>query len=168
MKKLFYIIILLILCTSCSAQTKLQKGHFTFKGKTVGISDKYGRFSARVVGDHDDKAYPPPKNPNAFPVLKSDIHIDFDLVKEIILKIIEKKTATALITNREKIGFGFGFAPTGEILGIHYLLQANTSITAHDIVIIDEALKAKVKASFTGKDYLDYYIISYPTTYINF
>jgi len=168
MKKLFYIIILSILCTSCSAQTKLRNGRFTFNGKTVDISDKYGRFSARIIGDYENKAYPPPKNPNAFPVLKSDIHIDTNLIKQTFLGILSKKTATAIMANKEKIGFIFGFAPTGEILRIHYLLQANPPITANDIVKIDEALKAKVKATFTGKDYLDYYFISYPSIYITF
>jgi len=173
MRQLIYIIFILALYISSQAQTKLQKGRFTINEKTINIdkidmANGKALFCARILGEYENKHYPLPKNPNAFPVLISDIHIDTNLIKQTFLAALNNKLARAITADNNRVGLDITFAQNGKIQIITFYFEEGIKITTNDIVAIDNALKAKVKATFTGKDYLDYYFISYPSIYITF
>jgi hypothetical protein len=174
MRTLIYIFFALTISQSCIAQDRLNDGQYTQGGKrftvTKNVSAYSGRtsFVVREVGRFDHKPFPAAKDPNGIPTGKKDIHFDIDKVKEIVNTILatDKKNLQA---NKDRIDLSFTFLrESGSIENISYFFDGNTIITLKDIAKIDRELKKTIKASFTGNEYKNFYLIPYGLVEITF
>ncbi|MBB2143932.1 hypothetical protein GM921_00415 [Pedobacter sp. LMG 31464] len=165
MKNLIYILLTITLCSNCFAQDTLKDGKYTQDGKVFKITkstylDKTS-FSVSVIGRFWDKPSPPPKNPNGFRTNKKDIHFDIIKVKKIVSDVLNGKR-NDLQQNKDRIDLSFTFLQeNGSIENISYFFNGNTKINLKDIAKIDKEIKKNVKATFTGNDYKNFYLIPY-------
>ncbi len=60
------------------------------------------------------------------------------------------------------------FEPSGQLTDVGFTLHENTIINLEDIERIDEALRARIKATFTGTSYLHYIALTYYVPRIKF
>lgn len=131
-----------------------------FKVKKNTYLDR-SMFSVRALGRFENKRTPRPKDPNGFPMDKKDIHVDINKVKEIIIKVLTTNIKE-LEKNKDRIGLSFEFlSENGEVESILYGLNGNTLITLKEISKIDKEIKKNIKATFTGKEHNNFYLISY-------
>ncbi len=161
------IILSITFCSSCFAQTNLQDGKHHQDGRVFKVtkykSDYSGKtsFSVTAIGRFWDKPSPPPKDPYGYPTAKKDIHFDIDKVKEIINGVLASKKED-LLQNKDRIDLSFTFLQeNGSIESVSYFFNGNTLINLKDIAKIDRMLKKEIKATFTGNEYKNFYLISY-------
>lgn len=167
MKNLIYILFAFTLYSSCFAQSTLKDGRYQLDGKVFKVtkynySGKKTTFSVRALGRFENTYAPPPKDPHGYPTNKKDIHFDMDKVKEIVNDALAGKKKD-LQQNKDRIGLSFEFLQeTGSIESINYSFNSNTLINLKDIAKIDRELKKNIKATFTGNEYKNFYLISHP------
>jgi hypothetical protein len=110
---------------------------------------------------HSSKGIPYPKNPRAFPILRSDIHADTAKARQLVLTILQKKLG-ALKHNKEIMDIDVVFEQDGTLRDLSYIrVNKNTLITPNEIEQIEQKLKAEIRVRYTGKDNLDHVAISY-------
>ncbi|MEJ5993682.1 hypothetical protein WG904_04550 [Pedobacter sp. Du54] len=167
MKTLAYIFLALTLCSSCLAQSTLKDGVQTYDGKKFAITKRTSDYSGRtsitvtVVGRFYNTRPPAPKDPYGLPVSKKDIHFDVEKVKEIINTVLASNRKE-LSANKDRIALSFAFLEQdGSIESISYFLNGNTLIGLKDIAKIDKEIKKNIKATFTGNEHTNYYLIYY-------
>ncbi len=155
----------------CFAQTKITVGEM--KGKyeiftifkldnslyssipRIGIYSKSNKYSNGIPYSKAEK------DPHFLPMNpKKDIHVDDDAIKSIVYAVLNKKLA-ALKVNKENMNIIIVFELNGKLSDIGFTLNANTLITLEEIESIDLQLREKIKATFTGKEYLQYTAINY-------
>ncbi len=90
----------------------------------------------------------------------TDMHVNVDEIKPIVYGVLDGKIKR-LKQNKERIEFDLIFKPNGEIVDITFFLNENTLISAQEIEEIDTQLRSKIKATFTGKQYVNYEVIRY-------
>ena len=172
MKNLTFIFLAFIFCSSCLAQSTLKDGKYTQDGKIYKITkstyQNKASFSVSVIGRFWDKPSPPPKDPNGFRTNKRDIHFDIVNVQKIINDILIDKRE-GLQKNNDRIDLSFTFLQeSGNIENISYFFNGNTIINLKDIAKIDKELKKNIKATFTGDEYKNFYLISYGMVSVTF
>jgi len=149
--------------SKCSAQTRLMPGilkgkHDTFVVEKLKLADSlivvYSKGNKYVNG------LPRPKVPHFLPMGRFDVHVDNNAIKQLIYSALKTKLAD-LKKNKESIITNFDFYPNGQISDISFGLHENTLVTLQDIEDIDQKLRVTVKATFTGKAYLQYEAIYY-------
>lgn len=102
-----------------------------------------------------------PKDPYGYPPNRKDIHFDIDKVKEIVNDVLADKKKD-LQENKDRINISFDFLQEGgSIESISYSFNSNTLINLKDIAKIDRELKKTIKATFTGNEYKNFFLISY-------
>jgi len=164
MKNLIFILFAFTLCSSCFAQTTLKDGRYQLDGKFFKVTkstylDKTS-FSVSVIGRYWDKPSPSPKNPNGLPINKKDIHFDIDNTKAIVNDVLAVNSKK-LALNKDRIDMSFTFLQDGSIEHITYFFNGNTIISLKDIAKIDMELKKKIKATFSGEEYKNFYLIPF-------
>ena len=169
MKKIIILLLICFVYIRCSAQRltpgEIKGRHETFVVyelqpslmmdtiKRIGIDSKNNKYNNGI---------PRPKEKHVFPVNQNaDVHINKNAVRQIIYHILSKKV-NALNHNKETMDVDFVFRPNGELSDIGYTLHESTLITLPDIEAIDQQLRATIKATFTGRAYLQYEAIYYP------
>jgi len=172
MKNLIIIFLAFTFCSSCFAQSTLKDGRHNYDGKVFKVtkSDYSGKtsFSVTAIGRFWDKPSPPPKDPYGYPTAKKDIHFDIDKVKEIVNNVLSVKKKD-LQQNMDRMDLSFTFLQeNGSIESISYFFNGNTLINLRDIAKIDRELKKNVKATFTGNEYKNFYLISYGMVSVTF
>ena len=71
--------------------------------------------------------------------------------------------------NMDRMDLSFTFLQeNGSIESISYFFNGNTLINLKDIAKIDRELKKNVKATFTGNEYKNFYLISYGMVSVTF
>lgn len=154
-----------MLCLSCLAQTPLKDGIFKIDSKSYKVEKKSyadkSSFIVREIGRFEN-AYPPkPKNPYGSPVNRKDIHLDDEMVLKLIKDIL-KDRAIELSKNKDRIDLSFRLLQeNGSIESISYFLPGNTKITLEEISKIDRLIKKNIHATFSGKEYTNFYLINY-------
>jgi hypothetical protein len=156
----------------CSAQTRLTTGkikgkHATFivyqlqsslmmdTIKRIGVDSKNNKYNNGIPYSKAEKDRRfLPMNP------KKDIHINNDAIKQIILGVLGNKL-DAMKRNKEEMSLILKFEPDGKLTDIGFTLHENTLISIQNIEEIDHQLRASIKATFTGKQYLQYIAINY-------
>ncbi len=167
MKKLIITFsIISCILTRCVAQTKIQEGEikakhasYSVKKSTMdfGKGHPYFIFSSKNKYEH---GIPRPKS-GAFPILKSDFHVNEVQIKEIVYNELTNKLKE-LHNHNESLSIYFVFETNGELTDTYYTLQENTLITSQEIDAIDNRLRAEIRATFTGRDYQNYKAVNYP------
>lgn len=165
MKTLTYLFIVFTLSSSCFAQNLLKDGEYNYDGKIFKVKKstylERSIFSVRALGQFENKRPPAPKDPYSYPTSKKDIHFDIDKVKEIIIGVLTS-SKKELSTNKDRISLSFTFLEEdGSIESISYRLNGNTLINLKDIAKIDKEIKKNIKATFTGKEHNNFYLIHY-------
>lgn len=89
-----------------------------------------------------------------------DIHIDFDQIKQIAYNVLKPKWKD-LKNNSEKMNILLVLKQDGSMWDVSFGLNENTLVTAEEIEQIDSKIRSGVRATFTGKRYLQYEAISY-------
>ena len=172
MKKIIYILFISFGYLQCSAQTKLTPGeikgkHDTFIIKQIDQSLMMDTIKRIVVYSKSnlynngipyskvekDRSFLP-MNP------KRDMHVNNDAIKQIVYNVLNNKL-DALKHNKEIMNIILKFHPDGQITDIGLGLHENTLITLQEIEDIDRQLRVNIKATFTGKQYLQYIAINY-------
>ncbi len=118
---------------------------------------RYHIFSLKNKYEHI--GIPKPSN-GAFPILKSDIHVNEDQIKAIVYDVLGSRTKE-LHEHNESFDVWFIFETTGALTDTYYSLQENTIITTKEIDAIDARLRSEVQATFTGKEYQNYKAVRY-------
>ncbi|WP_316785554.1 hypothetical protein [Pedobacter frigiditerrae] len=172
MKNLIFILLTFVFCSSCFAQNTLKDGKYTQDGKVFKVTKSTYQnkisFSVSVIGRFWDKPSPPPKDPNGFRTNKKDIHFDIANVQKIINDILIDKRE-GLQQNKDRIDLSFTFLQeSGIIENISYFFNGSTMINLKDIAKIDKQLKKNIKATFTGNEYKNFYLIPYGMVSITF
>jgi hypothetical protein len=151
--------------TSC-AQNKFTEGvitvnneKFDVKKSTINLDNIRPIFVHSLKNKYTGPI-PPPKDNYQFRVLKSDIHVDTDLVMKIVYEELNDKKP-ALHNKGESIGIHFIFETDGKLTDASYSLMEGSAITPSEIVKIDTELRKQIKASFTGIDYKYYTAVDY-------
>lgn len=160
----------------CNAQQKIIPGEIkgstdTFivskvqqfdSAKHIGIYSKSNKYNKGIPYSRAEKSGAfLPMNP------KTDIHVDNNAIKQIIFDVLNKKLE-ALHDNKEHINLILKFEPTGKMTDIIFDIKDGSLINIQEIEKIDHQLRAKVKATFTGKQYLQYVAINYYPPNISF
>ena len=168
MKKIIFLLLICFICIQSSAQTRLIPGELKGKQDTFIIQkldEPWDTIKYIIVSSKSNKysqGIPRPKVRHLLPVNQNmDIHVDKNAVKQIIDEVLSQKLA-ALHKGKEKIDVAFDFHPNGELTDISYGLRENTLITLQDIEEIDQRLRSAIRATFTGRAYLQYEAIYYP------
>ncbi len=166
MKKLIIILsVLSCTLTRCAAQNKIQEGEIKAKHASYSIKKSamdfgkghpYFIFSSKNKYEHGV----PHTSKDDLPLKKSDIHVNEDQIKLIVYDVLGEKTKE-LHRHKEAFSVWFVFEVNGVLTDTNYSLQENTIITTKEIDAIDARLRAEVKASFTGKNYLNYKAVEY-------
>lgn len=172
MKTFIYIFVVCALCTSCFAQTALKEGQHTYDGKTFDVKRhtylERTSISVSAIGRFYDKRPPLPKDPNGLPVKKKDVHFDIEKVKGIVNNVLASKR-DELNRNNDRIDLSFAFLKQdGSIEYISYFLNGNTLIKLEDIAKIDMEIKRNVKATYTGNEHANFYLINYGNVNVKF
>lgn len=166
-------LLIFFLCYSlnsvCTAQ-KLTPGLLKINNKRFKVSQSRLKnpVNEKIILTNMDYKYaevsPKVKNLSAFPMQKKDIHFDIAKVKELIYHIVSNKLSI-LKSKKETLALQFIFDQNGNLKDIGYILFRKTALDLKDINEIDANLKQKIKASYSGTDYLQYEEInySYPT-----
>ncbi len=165
MKTLILIFLAFMLCFSSFAQSPLKDGKYSYDGKTFKVTKhtylEKNSFSVRAIGRFEDKRPPAPKDPHGYPTNKKDIHFDIDKVKEIINNVLSVNEKN-LMKNKDRIDLSFTFLEEdGSVENISYFFNNNTLISLKEIAKIDREIKKSIKATFTGKEHNNFYLISY-------
>jgi hypothetical protein len=173
MKKIIFFLLISFIYIQCSAQTRLIPGEMKGKDETFIIdkiqqfaSDKIAQIGVYSKGNKYNSGIPYSKaqielGRRFLPINpKRDVHVNNAAVKQIVYGVLSKQL-DALKQNREDIDFLFVFEPNGTLVDISYILPENTLISLQDIEEIDLLLRANIKATFTGKQYLQYIAINY-------
>ena len=165
MKNLIFIFFTLALCSSCFAQNTLKDGKYNYDGKNFRVKKTTyldrSLISLRAVGRFENTPPPLPKDPYGYPPNRKDIHFDIDKVKEIVNDALVGKKKD-LQENKDRIDISFDFLREGgSIESISYSFNGNTLINLKDIAKIDRELKKNIKATFTGNEYKNFFLISY-------
>jgi len=165
MKNLIFIFFTLALCSSCFAQNTLKDGKYNYDGKNFIVKKTTyldrSLISVRAVGRFENTPPPLPKDPYGYPPNRKDIHFDIDKVKEIVNDVLADKKKD-LQENKDRINISFDFLQEGgSIESISYSFNSNTLINLKDIAKIDRELKKTIKATFTGNEYKNFFLISY-------
>ena len=177
MKKIIFLLTIVFIQSACYAQTRLVPGELKGKSETfnidnvsiqvngikrIGIDSKSNKYNNGIPYSKAEK------DPRFLPMnFERDIHVDNDAIKEIVYTVLSKKLA-ALKANKEDMNIIFKFEPSGKLTDLGYTLKANTLITLEEIESIDLQLREKIKATFTGKQYLQYIAIMYNPRAIEF
>jgi len=177
MKKITISLSISLVFTLCSAQARLTPGELKGKLGTFIIkkldepfdttkhivvyskSNKYNNGVPYSKAEKDPQFLP--MNP------KKDTHVNNEAINQIVYSVLNKKL-DALKRNKEQMNLIFDFEPDGKLTDISFGLNENTLITLQDIEEIDRQLRASIKATFTGKQYLRYIAISYYVPSITF
>jgi hypothetical protein len=153
-----------------SAQTRLTPGEIKGKHDTFIVyeldsslmMDTIKRIGVNSKSNKYSKGIPYPKIKHPLPINQNtDIHVDKNAVRQIINEVLNVKLG-ALKRNKENIDVAFDFYPNGAIADVGYTLRKNTVITLQDIEEVDQRLRSTIKATFTGRAYLQYEAIYYP------
>lgn len=166
MKKLFCVVISVLIVINCKAQKRLEAGKVTVKNHTFSVtayqSVVKGSPRAIVISNIENKyrnGIPSPK-PGLIPMGLHDIHIDFDQIKQIAYNVLKPKWKD-LKNNSEKMNILLVLKQDGSMWDVSFGLNENTLVTAEEIEQIDSKIRSGVRATFTGKRYLQYEAISY-------
>jgi hypothetical protein len=151
--------------TSC-AQVKFTEGittvnnqKFDVRKSTMTFNDKKSWYIFPQKNKYKG-SIPPPKDNYQFPMRRLDIHVDLDLVNNIVYRILKDKKE-ALHNKNEKLSILFKFETNGILTDINYSLSEDTIISPTEIGQIDTALRQEIKATFTGQDYKHYIAVDY-------
>jgi hypothetical protein len=167
MKKLLYFLFFSLFAgTKCSAQIRLVPGESKV-GKEIFIihaipsmamdTQKYIVVSSK--SNLYNNGIPFSKDLRHIPMNPRNIHINSTQVDNLIYQAFGTKL-NALKDRKETLGIIFIFKPDGSIVDVSFSLHYNTIITLEDIEAIDKALRANIKATFTGREYLQQEAIS--------
>ncbi|WP_129714754.1 hypothetical protein [Pedobacter sp. SYP-B3415] len=163
--RVFFITYFVFLSIGCAAQRPLKPGSFSVSTRSVIITessspDKKGLFGVRFP-DKYDKGFPKSKV-DAFRVRKEDIHFSEEQVREIVAKTFRSKIKN-VGHSMVIIAVNIKFEQDGRVASIIYSVSDKFAVvTIEDLATIDKELREDLKATFSGKDYLDHQIISYP------
>ncbi len=165
MKKIIILLLICFIKLQSSAQTRLMPGEMKGKHDTFIIHklkpfDSVNYIVVYSKGNKYNNGIPSPKVPHFIPMSYLDTHVDNKTIKQIVYTVLNKKLA-ALKQNKETMTTNFDFYPNGQICDASFGLHENTLITLQDIEEIDQELRATLKATFTGKQYLQYEVIYY-------
>jgi hypothetical protein len=164
MKNLIYCIPLCLLYIQCSAQKPIALGEVKGKQTTFVVNELKPFNSEKniIIYSKNNKynnGVPYPKNPSLPPLPLRYVTVNKADVKPIVYDILKQKI-DLLQRNKETIAVHVLFKTTGEVADISFTLHENTLITIQEIEEIDKQLRSKIKASFTGKQYFEYEVIS--------
>ena len=157
--------------TQCFAQTRLLAGEVKSNNKTFIVhkikpmlSDTEKIISVYSKSNKYNNGIPyskAEKDPRFLPMNQvTDMHVNVDEIKPLVYGVLGDKIRR-LKQNKESIEFDLIFKPNGEIVDMTFFLNENTLISAQEIEEIDTQLRNKIKATFTGKQYLNYEAIPY-------
>jgi|SRR6185312_16212931 len=175
MKNIIFLLFAAFTHITCFAQTKLAPGeikgaHSTFIISNIGpfggvrdiaVYSKSNKYNNGIPRSEKEKAR------HFLPMHNTDIHVNNDAIKQIVYDVLNQKLA-ALKQNKEQINLITNFEPNGKLTGISFGLHENTLITLEDIEKIDRQLRQNIRATFTGKEYLQYVAITYNVPLIVF
>jgi hypothetical protein len=170
MKKIIFFLLIWFALSKCSAQTRLIPGEIKGKHDTF-IIQKYPKpfdtINNIVISSKKNKynngiPYTAAEKSGKFvPMhLKTDIQVDNGAIKQIVFAVLGEKL-NSLKNNKEVMSYILYFKHDGQISDISFGLHKNTLITLQEIEEIDRRLRTTVKATFTGKAYLQYEVVNY-------
>ncbi len=163
MKHLIIFSILAFLPPTVIAQDKFVEGKMTIDGTSFEIS--FPRTENMVVSSSLPKyknGYSLPKSPTPpLPIRDGDMKVDTLTDRKIIYKALEGKLEK-LKMNDEQLTIRYVFGQDGNVLDISsYSLSKNTLISPKELAQIDKCLRENVKATFNGREYLEFPAIRY-------
>lgn len=169
MKKAIFLLLVICVYFKSSAQSKLTPWHIKGLNQTFDVkkfkmlpTDTQSFISVYSSNNKYINGIPYSGNPHLLPIGKNDIHVDTSAIKRIIAGALVTKTKD-LKNNREKMDIILYFNKDGKIIDAYFFLKANTIINAGEMEEIDKRFKENIRATFTGKAYLQYDVINYNT-----
>lgn len=156
----------ILLCFQVFAQ-KLKPGTNVKLNDEIFTVKEYERIPNRISIINSNNRYVRngiPKSKKGFdapPISRKDLHFDNEKYQSIINDVF-KSNRSLLRSRKETASVSTIFQKNGDLSDIlHISMKKGTIITASELADLIKRLKAEIKMTFTGKEYLDHPVIIY-------